>query len=127
MSIDDFSFLIHEIYPESKNASKVWIKWARELSNFDSENGRRAHGSYKTAEMYLEEYANQLRMIYTRYGETVASQIVSLAEVYSCPMPWEMEGAARFLAAGGDLDEIPEMEYAGTLEDYAQESAQVFA
>ena len=56
--------------------------------------------------MYLEEYAEHLRSIRVNYGDGVAGQIVSLAELYSCPMPWEMEGAARFLAAGGDLDEI---------------------
>ena len=42
-------------------------------------------------------------------------------------MPWEMEGAARFLAAGGELDEVLAMEYAGKLEDYMPTSTPVLA
>lgn len=123
MQPEDFTSLIREIYPESKNAPKVWIKWAEELAYFDSTNGHRTREESKTAGVYLEEYAEHLRSIRSIYGDAVAGQIVSLAELYSCPMPWEMEGAARFLAAGGELDEVLAMEYAGTLEDYIPTSS----
>lgn len=127
MQAEEFTSLITEIYPESKNAYAVWIRWAEELAYFDSVNGHRTHDGCKTPEAYLKEYADHLRSIRSMYGDAVAGQIVSLAELYSCPMPWEMEGAARFLAAGGDLDEVLAMEYAGTLEDYMPTSTPVLA
>lgn len=127
MQTEDFISLITEIYPESKNAPTVWIKWAKELAYFDSMNSHRTHEDCKTPEAYLKEYADHLRLIRAMYGDAVAGQIVSLAELYSCPMPWEMEGAARFLAAGGELDEVLAMEYAGTLEDYIPENTPILA
>lgn len=127
MRAEDFVSLIREIYPESKNAPKVWIKWAEELAYFDSIHSHRSHDGSKTKEAYLKEYADHLRSIRSMYGDTVAGQIVSLAELYSCPMPWEMEGAARFLATGGELDDVLAMEYAGTLENYMLTSAPVLA
>lgn len=123
----EFTELIREIEPESRRTADVWIRWATELSDYDRLNNHRTSSEHKTAEMYLEEYAEHLRSIRTSYGDGVARQIVSLAELYSCPMPWEMEGAARFLAAGGDLDEILELEYAGTLENYIPECVPSFA
>lgn len=127
MQTEDFISLISEISPESKNAPTVWIRWAKELAYFDSINGHRTHEGSKTPEAYLKEYADHLCSIRSMYGDGVAGQIVSLAELYSCPMPWEMEGAARFLAAGGELDEVLAMEYAGTLEDYMPTSTPVLA
>ena len=127
MQAKEFMNLICEIQPRNTNAASVWIKWSTELSYYDMANCHRTGSEYKSAEMYLEEYAEHLRSIRANYGDGVARQIVSLAELYSCPMPWEMEGAARFLAAGGDLDEILEMEYAGTLEDYSPECVPSFA
>lgn len=127
MQTIEFAELIREIEPESRRTADVWIRWATELSDYDRLNNHRTSSELKTAEMYLEEYAEHLRSIRTSYGDGVARQIVSLAELYSCPMPWEMEGAARFLAAGGDLDEILELEYAGTLENYTPECVPSFA
>lgn len=127
MQTVEFTSLIREILPESHNAASVWIKWSKELSYYDMARRHAAATDHKTTEMYLEEYAEHLRSIRANYGDGVARQIVSLAELYSCPMPWEMEGAARFLAAGGDLDELLEMEYAGALENYAPECAPSFA
>lgn len=127
MQTVEFTELIREIEPGSRRAADVWIRWATELSFYDMARCHRAGSEHKTAEMYLEEYAEHLRSIRTNYGNGVARQIVSLAELYSCPMPWEMEGAAKFLAAGGDLDEILEMEYAGTLENYTPECVPSFA
>lgn len=121
MEAVEFAELIREIDPESSRAADIWIRWATELSYFDRSSNRRAGSEHKTATTYLEEYAEHLRSIRANYGDGVAGQIVSLAEIYSCPMPWEMEGAASFLASGGDLDEILEMEYAGTLENYTSE------
>lgn len=72
MQAEDFVSLIREIYPESENAPKVWIKWAEELAYFDSINGRRAHGECKTAEVYLDEYAEHLRSIRSIHGNAVA-------------------------------------------------------
>lgn len=127
MQTVEFAELIREIEPGSSRAADVWIRWATELSNYGIANCHRTSSEHKTAEMYLEEYAEHLRSIRANYGDGVARQIVSLAELYSCPMPWEMEGAARFLAAGGDLDEIVEMEYAGKLENYSPECVPSFA
>lgn len=127
MEAVEFAELIREIDPESSQAADIWIRWATELSYFDRTSSRRAGSEHKTAEMYLEEYAEHFRSIRANYGGGIAGQIVSLAEIYSCPMPWEMERAASFLASGGDLDEILEMEYAGTLENYSSECVPSFA
>jgi len=127
MQTVEFAELIREIEPGSSRAADVWIRWVTELSNYGMANCHRTSIEHKTAEMYLEEYAERFRSIRSNYGDGVARQIVSLAELYSCPMPWEMGEAARFLAAGGDLDEILEMEYAGTLQDYSPECIPPFA
>lgn len=45
--------------------------------------------------------------------------MISLAEIPSCLFPWEMKPAAEHLAAGGSIQDIPNMSREGVLEDFS--------
>lgn len=117
MKYDQFKNLLNQIRPNSDQAASIWLQWAEELEGYDSSNGELPEGSYKTAENFLDTFAEQLISIQERYGTEIAQQMISLAEISSCPFPWEMNRAAEHLAAGGELSEIAKMESEGTLED----------
>lgn len=117
MKYDQFKNLLNQIRPNSDQAASIWLKWAEELEGYDSGNGELPEGSYKTAEDFLDTFAEQLISIQERHGSEVTQQMISLAEISSCPFPWEMNRAAEHLAAGGEISEIAKMESEGTLED----------
>ena len=95
----------------------VWLEWANELEEYDSSHGEKPPGFYKSAEMFLDEFAQKLSGIQERHGDTVARQVISLAEIGACPFPWEIDLAAEHLAAGGSIHDILLMEKSGALED----------
>lgn len=119
MKQDEFTAFLNAIRPGSDSASKVWWEWAKELESYDSSHGEKPEGSYKTTEMFLDEFAGQIAMAQKRHGNEIAGQVISLAEIPACPFPWEMKAAAEHLANGGDIHDIPQMELEGTLEDFS--------
>ncbi len=121
MDREAFAAYLNSIRPESDYAAKIWWQWAKELEEFDSSHGERPAGEYKTAEMFLNEFADRLHTIQEIHGDEIAGQMISLAEISACPFPWEMKLAAEHLAGGGKVEDIPEMEEAGTLEDFSED------
>lgn len=118
MEHEAFTAYLNAICPDSDYAAKIWCQWAKELERFDSYYGELPTDKCKTAEMFLNEFAEYLRTIREIHGDEVARQIISLAEISACPFPWEMKLAAEHLAGGGKVEDIPDMEEAGTLEDF---------
>lgn len=118
MDREAFTAYLNSIRPDSDYAAKIWCQWAKELEGFDSSHGELPAGEYKTAEMFLNEFAERLRTIREIHGDKIAGQMISLAEISACPFPWEMKLAAEHLAGGGKVEDIPEMEEEGTLEDF---------
>lgn len=118
MTQKEFNAYLNSFCPTSDRTAEVWYSWAKDLEQIDSSYGELAEGEYKTAEVFLDEFVNEFKYIRERYGDSIAGQVVSLADVPACPFPWEMKPAAKHLADGGSILDIPQMEADGTLEDY---------
>lgn len=119
MKQNEFTAFLNAIRSDSDSAAEVWWEWAQELESYDSSHGEKPEGSYKTAEMFLDEFAAHFALAQEQYGMEIAGQMISLAEISACPFPWEMKAAAKHLANGGDIQAIPQMELEGTLEDFS--------
>ena len=119
MTAETFAEFVNAIRPNSDSAVAVWLEWADELGEYDSSHGEKPAGSYKTSEMFLDEFTQKFSDIRELYGDDVAGKVISLAEIGACPFPWEMKLAAEHLAAGGRVHDIAEMEESGVLEDFS--------
>lgn len=117
MRYEDFTAYLNSIRPGSDATAARWLEWAKELEGMDSSGYELPKGTYKTAENFLQEFSGQLKKIQERYGDEIAGQIISLADIPACPFLWEMRLAAEHLANGGNLFDIEQMEREGTLED----------
>jgi len=121
MTAKKFAEFVKSIRPGSDSAVAVWLEWANELEDYDSSHGEKPAGSYKTAEMFLDEFAQKFLDIREQHGDIVAGQVVSLSEIGACPFPWEMKLAAEHLAAGGSIHDIAAMEVSGAMEDFSDD------
>ena len=119
MTAEKFAEFVNTIRPNSDSAVAVWLEWADELEEYDSSHGEKPAGSYKTSEMFLEEFAQQFSDIRELHSDAVAGKVISLAEIRACPFPWEMKLAAEHLAAGRSVHDIAAMEESGVLEDFS--------
>lgn len=115
MKYDEFKALIESICPDSDGAAEVWQTWAKELERMDNPDHK--IGDFKTVETFLGEFAELIQEVNDEYGNSVAQQIVRMALIPACLFPWEVKGAAEHFAQGGSVEEIPEMEEQGTLEN----------
>lgn len=118
MTQKEFADFLCTFRPGSEHTAEAWYDWAKDLERMDSSDGEIPEGSYKKAEAFLDDIAKELRYIREKYGDEIAGQIVSLADMPACPFPWEMKLAAKHLADGGSIEDIPAMEADGTLEEY---------
>lgn len=119
MTTEKFAKFVNAIRPNSDSAVAVWLEWADELEEYDSSHGEKPAGSYKTSEMFLDEFAQKFSDIRELHGDDVAGKVIFLAEIGACPFPWEMKLAAEHLAAGGSVHDIAAMEESGVLEDFS--------
>ena len=115
MKYDEFKVLIESICPDGDGAAEVWLAWEKDWERMD--NPDHEIGDFKTVEAFLGEFAELIQEVNDEYGISVAQQIVRMALIPACPFPWEVKGAAEHFAQGGSVDEIPEMEKQGTLEN----------
>lgn len=120
MKYEDFAAYLNSIRPDSDSAAAVWLEWARELERMDSSEYELPKGEYKTVEDFLQEFAERFRKVQERHGDDIAGQVISLADIPACPFPWEIKLAAEHLAGGGSINDIPDMEVEGTLEDFSE-------
>lgn len=118
MKLKDFTAYLNSVRSGSDHTAEVWYDWAKDLERMDSSEYELPKGEYKTAEMFLDEFVEKFRFIREKYGDKVAGQVISLADVPACPFPWEMRLAAVHFAKGGSIEDIPAMEADGTLEEY---------
>lgn len=119
MTAEKFAEFVNAIRPNSDSVAAVWLEWADELEEYDSSHGEMPAGSYKTSEMFLDEFAQKFSDIRELHGDDVAGKVIFLAEIGACPFPWEMKRAAEHLAAGGSVHDIAAMEESGVLEDFS--------
>jgi len=119
MTAKKFAEFVNSIRPNSGSAVTVWLEWANELEEYDSSHGEKPAGSYKSAEIFWDEFAQKFLDIREQHGDVVAGQVISLSEIGACPFPWEMKLAAEYLAAGGSIHDIAAMEESGVLEDFS--------
>ena len=119
MTADKFRELVNSIRPGSDWAVDIWLEWASELEEYDSGHWEKLSGSYKTAEMFLDEFAQKFTDIREQHSSDVAGKVIYLAEIGACPFPWEMKLTAEHLAAGGSVHDIAAMEASGVLEDFS--------
>ena len=119
MTADKFRKLANSIRPGSDWAVDIWLEWVSELEEYDSSQWEKPAGSYKTAEVFLDEFAQKFTDIREQHGSGVAGKVIYLAEIGACPFPWEMKLAAEHLAAGGSIHDIAAMEASGVLEDFS--------
>lgn len=119
MTIVEFAKYLNSIRETSNSTVETWHEWAKELESYDSSDGELPKGEYKEAEVFLSEFAERIKEIRAAHGDDIAAQIISLADLPACPFPWEMKLAAEHLANGGSIEDIPEMEKCGTLEDFS--------
>ena len=119
MTAETFAEFVNAIRPNSDSAVAVWLEWADELGEYDSSHGEKPAGSYKTSEIFLDEFAQKFSVIRELHGDAVAEKMIFLAEIGACPFPWEMKLAAEHLAAGGSIHDIAAMEESGVLEDFS--------
>ena len=117
MNFNELTIALNKIRPGSNHAAEVWNTWAKELEEMDSSNGELPEGTYKTADTFREEFVKLFTTIQEQYGNTVAGQVISLGDVPHCLFPWEMIPAARYLASGGKLEDIPTLSIEGVLEN----------
>lgn len=116
MSCDDFAAALNEIRPGSGHAAEIWNAWAEELEEYD--RGGDPHRPFRNADSFRTEFLELFTEIQHQYGSEVTGQIISLGDVPHCLFPWEMTSAARYLAAGGSVEEIPKLSIEGALEDF---------
>lgn len=117
MTKEEFICCLNTIKPNSEQTAAIWIDWADEQERCDSCDHTLSKEQYATADMFLDEFASMFNNIVKKHGTDIAAKIISLADVSACPYPWEIMNAAEYLADGGDLDKIAEMEFEGVLED----------
>jgi len=119
MNRDDFAAALNEIRPGSDHAAEIWSNWAEELEEYDRSGDRQR--PFKTADSFRAEFMEQFTKIRHQYGVEVARQIISLGDIPHCLFPWEMSSAASHLAAGGRVEDIPELSVEGMLENFEQD------
>ena len=117
MKDNEFKNFLNQIRPCSDQAAVIWLEWAKELECYDSSHGELPEGEFKTTEEFLGIFAEKISDIQEKHGTEIAQKIISLAEISACPFPCEIEFAAEYLAAGGDVSEIARLESEGMLED----------
>lgn len=118
MNYKTFKLMVETICPDNKGLAEVWQSWAKDLEEMD--NPDHEVGDFKTMEVFLEEFAELIQEVKEQYGLAIAQQVVQMASVPACPFPWEIKGAAEHFAKGGSMDDIPQMEADGTLEDVSE-------
>lgn len=107
------------INPEiSSTTIETWWVWSHESEDADSCQKTVLPGSYKTAEMFLNEFASSIQKIRNLYGDKVALQVISLADIPACPNAWELMMCGKCFAEGKTTEEIVTMEEEGTLENF---------
>lgn len=121
MTRDEFAAYLNSIRPGSDHTAEVWWDWAAELEEYERNGGELPPEVCKTAEVFLGEFADKIKKIRNTYGNKIAGQVISLADIPACPFPWEMKLAAQHFANGGRIEDIPEMERTGVLEDFPDE------
>ena len=119
MTIEKFAEFLNPVCSNSDLAAQGWYEWAEYLEECDSSDGEIPAGSYKTAETFLDEFAQKIANIREQYGDDVAGKVISLTEIGAAPFPWEVKRAAEHLAAGGSVYDIIDMEKSGVLEDFS--------
>lgn len=119
MKYDEYNQFLNRIRPNSDHAASIWMEWAKELESYDSSHGELPEGTYMTAEDFLDTFAERIAAIQEKHGTEIAQQIISLADIGACPFPWEMQRAAEYLAEGGNISNIAQMERDGLLEDFS--------
>ena len=87
MKYEDFTAYLNSIRPDSDTAAEIWLEWAKELERLDSSEYELPKGEYKTAEDFLQEFAERFRKVQERHGDDIAGQIISLADIPACPFP----------------------------------------
>ena len=117
MTFDEFSSFIDSVCPTSECILDVWHNWAKELRDMDNPDNESDSAEFKSVETFLGELAYAIDVAYKEHGEEVAKQIIMLVQIPACPFPWEIKEAANHLAKGGDVNDIPQMEVDGKLED----------
>ncbi len=118
MNYNDFKAYINSISPKSDTTANSWLEWAKELERMESSDGELSRGEYRSADDFLDEFVSHMQKAHEKYGVEVVQQIISLADISACAFPWEMDRAAKHLANGGKIGDIPQMERVGTLEEY---------
>lgn len=121
MKLEEFKNHLKGTYESCPSIASAWYEWAKELEEMDSSYGELTPGSYKTAEVFLDEFVGHLTAITEKYGVEIPRKVISLAEIPACPFPWEMYKAAKHLSDGGSVADIPDMETEGVLESFPDE------
>lgn len=121
MTFEKFKKHLKGIYESSPSVASAWYEWAKDLEEMDSSYGELPPGTYKTAEVFLDEFVGHLTAITEKYGVEISRKVISLAEIPACPFPWEMYKAAKHLSDGGSVADIPDMETEGVLESFPDE------
>ena len=88
MTAEKFAEFVNAIRPNSDPAVAVWLEWADELEEYDSSHGEKPAGSYKTSEIFLDEFAQKFSVIRELHGDAVAEKMIFLADI------WRQAGAS---------------------------------
>ena len=71
MKYEDFTAYLNSIRPDSDTAAEIWLEWAKELERLDSSEYELPKGEYKTAEDFLQEFAERFRKVQERHGDDI--------------------------------------------------------
>ncbi len=118
MNRDEFLLHVNSILPDSYSVVSAWITWAKELEELDSSNYELPEGSYKTQDVFLQEFAEVFDAVQKEHGTEVAQRLISVSQIPYCLFPWELKQAAIHLAGGGTIEQIPGLAEDGALEDF---------
>lgn len=75
MKYGEFKKYLNTICHVADSTADTWLEWAEELERCDSSDGELPKGTYRTADVFLGEFAKCIRMIQETHGNEIAAGI----------------------------------------------------
>lgn len=114
---DELKNYINSLCPEKPNIADVWWEWAEYCQRCENLDEPDNPIRYRSAEMFLAEFASLFYRIKESYGDEIVKKIIMLPYFSATPHVCEIMNCAKEFAAGKTPEQISVMEVDGTLDD----------
>ena len=117
IDVNELKNYINSLCPEKPNIADVWWRWSMNCQECENGDNPKKPIKYRSAEMFLAEFASLFARIKMVYGDEIVKKVVMLADLPATPHTWEVMNSAKEFAARKTPEQISEMEVEGTLDD----------